>query len=317
MRVISSTASKAAASDAFRPRFHPGAVQFSAVPRKVTAPPPQPSVPLIDVVGLCRFSYLGEGGFRTHGATTLQERRNLLYDPRRLASRMIWFEHVFLPALCVQTDPDFTLVVLTGDDLPDPFRSQLQSLLAHLPQARLVFRPPGPHRDVCAEVLRGASTPGADVTAQFRLDDDDAVAIDYVARIRQDFVALSALYAESGRFAVDCSMGILLDDARVAVTGQVLRHAFWSCAMTLYLEPGDLMQALDFPHHKVWQQMPTLTRSDRPMFVRGAHQTNDSRITRPEPAALAPRARLERLLQSRFRIDLTRLETALAAFHAA
>ena len=154
------------------------------------------------------------------------------------------------------------------------------------------------------------------MSAQFRLDDDDAVAIDYVARVRQDFTALSALYAESGRFAVDYNMGIQLYDAAGSVTGQILRRAFWSCGLTLYLPPGELMQALDFPHHKVWQKMPTLTRGGQPMFVRGVHQSNDSSVARPETAALAPRPRLERLLQSRFRIDLGQFESALAGHHA-
>ena len=37
----------------------------------------------VQVIGLCRFSYLGERGFQI-GHETLEERRAFLYDPGRL-----------------------------------------------------------------------------------------------------------------------------------------------------------------------------------------------------------------------------------------
>ena len=65
------------------------------------------------ILALCRFSYLGGRGFQVeHGS--LAARRAFLYDPARLARRWFWFENVALPAFIAQTDPDFTLVVMTG-----------------------------------------------------------------------------------------------------------------------------------------------------------------------------------------------------------
>lgn len=73
----------------------------------------------IQMLGLCRFSLLVEGGFQVVHPD-LHERRAMLYDPQRLASRFIWFEHLCLASLRAQTDPDLTFVVLVGTDLPDP-----------------------------------------------------------------------------------------------------------------------------------------------------------------------------------------------------
>lgn len=266
------------------------------------------------MIGLCRFCYLGEGGFQSYAEETIEHRRSVLYEPQRLELRLIWFAHVLLPALRAQKDQDFTLVILTGQDLPQPFRDRLEELSATLPQARLAFRPPGPHRQVCAEVIRGVTLPDADVVAQFRLDDDDAVATDYVATIRRDFHALSGIFAESSRLAVDYNLGVLLHDDGQALAGHIQRSAFWSCALTLYLAPGDPMQLLDFPHHRIWQQMPTLTRSGRPMFVRGSHGFNDSRIRLPSADGWTARARVEQLLQTRFNIDLAAFEAELARY---
>lgn len=50
----------------------------------------------IQMLGLCRFSLLSEGGFKiVH--ETLDDRRRLLYDPLRLEQRFLWFEHIALP----------------------------------------------------------------------------------------------------------------------------------------------------------------------------------------------------------------------------
>ena len=121
----------------------------------------------------------------------------MLFDPDRLNARMIWFEHVFLPSLQAQTDPDFTMIVLTSEDLPQPWLDRLRALIGALPQFRLQTMPPLAHRVACADAIKAVVEPGADLTAQFRLDDDDAVAVEYIALIRRDFLLLQALYSEN------------------------------------------------------------------------------------------------------------------------
>ncbi len=56
----------------------------------------------VQAIGLCRFSYLGSGGFKI-AHDTLEDHRRYLYNPKRLDLRMIWFEQVFLPAWHQQT----------------------------------------------------------------------------------------------------------------------------------------------------------------------------------------------------------------------
>ena len=81
------------------------------------------------LLGLCRFSYLGGRGFQVRHES-IEERRAFLYDPARLARRWAWFEQVALPGLTGQTDPDHTLVIMTGPDLPQPWLARLREITA-------------------------------------------------------------------------------------------------------------------------------------------------------------------------------------------
>ena len=270
----------------------------------------------IQVIGLCRFSYLGEGGFKTLYDRPLTERRAMLFDPDRLNARMIWFEHVFLPSLQAQTDPDFTMIVLTSEDLPQPWLDRLRALIGALPQFRLQTMPPLAHRVACADAIKAVVEPGADLTAQFRLDDDDAVAVEYIALIRRDFLLLHALYSENNGLAVDYTLGLVLEDVQGRVVADKRRECFWGCGLTLYLPPNSSRQILNFQHHKVWQHLPTVMRHKPAMWVRGAHQSNDSKFRRPDAGAAPKPGEISQELYDRFRIDLKALEARLARYHA-
>ena len=139
----------------------------------------------VQMLGLCRFSYLGDRGFQVEHRS-LDERRAFLYDPARLARCWAWFESVTLPGLIRQTDPDYTLVVMTSPDLPQPWLGRLHEIAAAHPQIRLELVPPmDHHRAVCARSTHPHIDPAAEWVGQFKHDDDDAVAFDFVARVRR------------------------------------------------------------------------------------------------------------------------------------
>lgn len=267
----------------------------------------------IQVLGLCRFSYLVESGFQSMSGD-LAQRRARLYAPARLTLRILWFEHVFLPAIRAQSDPDFTLIVLTGEDFPEPWRGLLQALVAVVPQIRLVFRPVGRHREACRAVVRDHVDPGADVVAEFRLDDDDAVAVDYVERIRADFChRLRPLYRPAARLSLDYARGLVLaaDAGDVVVHGAVTHN--WTPGLTIFLPPDDPEAVLDFPHHILQRLMPGVGLAERVMYLRGMHGTNDSGglVGRLDDAMT--RGRAKAVLARRFRIDLDRFIAELGA----
>ena len=275
----------------------------------------KPRPPQVQVIGLCRFSFLCVGSFQTLPDGNLEEKRAMLFDPHRLDARMIWFEHVFLPALKAQTDPDFLMLVLLSDELPAPYRAGIEALIKGLPQFRLCSRAVGPHRETCAEVLGQFIDTTADATAQFRLDDDDAVSVDYVARIRHDFAGLAGFYRQKQKLALDYGKGVILCDdlGKVSAIGRYTNT--WTPGLTLFLPPGHPKTVLDYPHYKVMQQMVTITMDDAVMFVRGSHDNNDSSVHTQGPKHPVKTAEAAALLQDRFRIDLAGFTSALARYH--
>lgn len=261
----------------------------------------------VQILGLCRFSYLGGRGFQVEHAS-IEERRAFLYDPDRLARRWNWFEAVTLPALMAQTDPDFTLVLMTGPDLPAEYMARLEGVCERMPQAKLsVIRPMNYHLQACKHALMPHKDASADVIGHFRMDDDDAVAVDYVERARQDFRLVEAVWRIAGCASVDYMRGLVLrrhGDA-VRVEPKVIYNA--TAALTIYLRPEDERSAVFFPHWKLGNHMPGLVMPEDVMFCRSMNGDNDSSEVGPGYGFDAQPGDLPGLLRDRFRIDLPRV----------
>jgi len=93
----------------------------------------------MQAIGICRFSYPGDGGFQVEH-DSLKARMDYLYAPARMDERFATFETMMLPPLRAQTDGDFTLAVVIGESLPAPYRDRLEGLLADMPQAVILPR---------------------------------------------------------------------------------------------------------------------------------------------------------------------------------
>lgn len=268
----------------------------------------------VQVLGICRFSLLVEGGFQvTH--ETLEDRRRMLYDPDRLARRFLWFEQVCLPGLAAQTDPDFTLVLLTGEDFPKPWLDRLRDLIAGTPQIVLVQAPPGHHREVCRAAIQARIEPKASAVAQFRQDDDDAVAVDFVERVRAEFIeTLVPIYARHAPLALDYCRGFLLSTRgdQVEVMPQMAHNLV--AALVLFMRARHGRTVLEYPHQKITNVMAGVSLPDVPMFVRGKHETNDGRGPLREGTDWpVEQGAIPELLAERFRIDLAAFRAGVAA----
>ncbi len=235
----------------------------------------------------------------------------MLYAPARLDHRLEWFCHIALPALRAQTDADFRLVLLLGEDFPDPWHSRLLGLVADMPQFVVEYAPAGPHREICADAMRKHIDPSADVVAQFRLDDDDAVAVDFVARSRAEVTGLMPLFRRGGVMALDWCRGVLLTEVEGIVTPTLRRAQLWTPGLVILTKPMAAKMILDYPHHLVWRHMPVLSLQDDVMFLRGAHGGNDSTISQERRPETVPPERWPVLMWRRFGIDLAAFEAAI------
>ncbi|MFV0384292.1 glycosyltransferase [Paracoccus sp. (in: a-proteobacteria)] len=267
----------------------------------------------IQVLGLCRFSMLVENAFQSVGSD-LNQSRGFLYDPRRLEQRMRWFEHLCLQPLLWQTDPDFTLILATGIDLPQPWLARLTEIAGAVPQIRLEQVAPGKHGQICRQLLAKHTDPDADVVAQFRMDDDDAVALDYVAQLRQDFRLIRPLMKADAPVALDYTQGLVIERQGDGSFDIRAEHArLWVPALAMYFpadRPGSIM---NYRHDWIWRLATMVSRNHPLMWIRGFHGKNDSPRTHYRPMQIEmAKEQIDQTLRRRFGLDRELLVETLA-----
>ncbi len=139
------------------------------------------------IVGMIRFSIvLRESNFFPPlSGQGYQKRKALIFDRARLQRRFQLFEDICLPSLAAQTDQNFNMMLITSRDLPDWAHDRLMGLVQDLPNFYVrAYRPLANIQRIFKRSVFEMLDPTAPITASFRLDDDDALASDYIARLR-------------------------------------------------------------------------------------------------------------------------------------
>ncbi len=230
----------------------------------------------MQVVGLCRFSYPALGGFQVEHET-IEERRAYLYAPARMEERFRTFETIALPGLKAQTDQNFEFLIVVGDCMPAPYLERLAALTQDVPQAVIVPRPPERHRPAMQRVLNDFRRDTGQHTLQFRHDDDDAVAVNFVERLREVTQDCQGLVARNRLVAIDFNRGFSARPSARGIEAQPTVLPYYGVAFGMAVAPGVKQSIMNFGHNKVHRVMPTVTHTDDDMFVRGHNDFNDSR----------------------------------------
>ncbi|GHH03818.1 putative rhamnosyl transferase [Pseudodonghicola xiamenensis] len=230
----------------------------------------------MQVIGICRFSYLGHGGFQVEH-DTLEDRAAYLYAPERMEERFRTFEALTLPPLRAQTDPDFTFLVVTGDSLPATYMTRLQALLADLPQAVIQTHPPGLHRQVMQAAINSVRRAEKQPCLQFRMDDDDAVARVYVERLRAAAEDLRKLSRKHRHIAIDFNQGYVVRPGPDGLAATATQRPFTTAALAVMFKPSVKLSVMNFAHEKLPQMMPAISFTGEDMLLRGHNDYNDSR----------------------------------------
>ncbi|MBK0325667.1 putative rhamnosyl transferase [Rhodobacteraceae bacterium F11138] len=268
----------------------------------------------MQVIGICRFSYPGHGGFQVQH-DSLEERIAYLYAADRLEERFRFLETFTLPGLRAQFDPDFTFLIVIGDSLPDRHRRRLEALVADIPQAVIQSHPPGRHRAVMQSAINSVRHTGSEPCLQFRLDDDDAVAFSYVHKLRRAAADVSGLLRENRQIAIDFNQGYIARPGPDGIAAKPIQNPYWTAGLALMFRPDVPMSVMNFGHHSVFKTMPTVTFTGEDMMLRGHNGFNDSRQgARAKPVALTPLDRDgELLFQMTYGIDADHVRRVFSA----
>ncbi|MEX1234908.1 MAG: putative rhamnosyl transferase [Roseovarius sp.] len=230
----------------------------------------------MQVIGLCRFSYPALGGFQIEHDTP-EARAAFLYDPQRMEERFATFQTLTLPSMRAQTDPDFTLAIVVGDAMPEPLLARLLDLVEDMPQAVIIPRAPGRHRQVMREVINDVRRDSPLPSLQFRMDDDDAVAVTFVQRLREAAAGLAPLLGEHRYIGIDLNQGHIARISPKGIHAKPAIETLWTPGLGMAVAPGASRGIMNFSHAKLGRVMPVLTLPGEDIFLRGHNAFNDSR----------------------------------------
>lgn len=170
----------------------------------------------MNIVGICRFSLLGRGDWQAYRDKTDEEvwaitaeQAKTIFSPDRMESRLATFEHLTLASVKAQTDQDFKFIVAASELMPMEYRRRLLEMCDGIPQVVLRFFQACHIIEAQAAVFAELNLSMVD-TLQFRLDDDDALCVNFVRKKRE---AVELLMASRTPFAISfrefmfCSKG--------------------------------------------------------------------------------------------------------------
>ncbi len=267
------------------------------------------------VIGVCRFSYPALGGFkRMHDSVA--EREAYLYAPARMALRFAHFETLTLPSIRAQTDPDFTFLIVIGQNMPQQWLAKLQSLCATVPQVKIVAREPLKHRLALQLAIQDELGEERPESLQFRLDDDDAVGVDFVELIRSVARRTRRLRKREPRTAIEFNTGYSATLSADGIIAEDVISSFWACGLAVHFAQGDARTIMNYGHHKLHHDMPSIIHPRPPMYIRAKHTDNDS-AAKFRPRRLKPLTDAQRqIFKDRFNVNEEQVRAVFSALDA-
>ena len=259
---------------------------------------------LVQIAGLVRFSYSCEGGFQRKQASRAAQSQ-YLYAPARMEERFRFFEALCLHSLKSQTDKGFSVGVLIGEDMPAKYKARLEALLKGLPQATLIALPYLPYAEAMQCAYAHLFNGHAPLHLSFRLDDDDAVAVDYIAEVRARLPQVYGMSRGLDPAGLSFLQGFTLIKGQLVPSIDARPLGLGLCVMA---PAARRVSALRFEHQKLHQNMPVMMDPHPLMNLRAFHGSNDSPVALP--AGRWPEmstAEIRAILQRRFLLDMDKV----------
>lgn len=256
------------------------------------------------MIGLLRFSVLTPT-FYAPEFGSLDAAAAHIFSDARMELRFHIFENLCLPSLTRQTDQNFDMVVLTAASMPSPWLERLENLLDPLPNFHLVKADPGPHYRLIQNAYASVPADGCSHLLQFRLDDDDAVDRDFVARTKRLADGLIKVQGPKTPFIIAYSSGFYV--RRTPEGNDVFdstERAPLSTGTTLVAPVGHAANPYRFVHRKLLQHYNTFSDISLPAFIRTIHGDNKSGTPQMGITRQLEELQTMRRLRRHFGVDL-------------
>lgn len=260
------------------------------------------------MVGLVRFSVLTPTYYSERFAT-LEETAAHLFDPDRMELRFHVFEKLCLPSLVHQSDRNFEVVFLTAESMPKIYLDRLEALLA--PHPHFHFRPVGvsKHYRLLRHGYNSVPHEGCSHRILFRLDDDDAVDLNYVRRCKMLTEGLLPMQQPDGHFVIAHNRGFYL---RATSEGpeifDAIEQAPLSAGTALVAPVESWANPYRYNHRKLARHFNLYSDMTVPAYIRTIHGDNKSEPTQTGVSHKLHDAAIEDGLSEHFGMSLDDLK---------
>lgn len=247
---------------------------------------PARTIPLhrVPVVIVTRFSFFGKSGWKSDASRD----RELLFQPKRLQQRLRLFSQITLPSLAAQTSEDFHHFILTSRDLPETAAAGLAEACARsyadATRYSIVAERPMPARAALRRFLEQRYPEQA--VAQVALDDDDGLAADFVQELRRQLGLIEQEIPDIGQklpHFVSFPRGYALvieDEAPQPLSLFAMGYPYINLGLTM-INAGH-KNILAIRHRIDPKKYGARLVNEMPMYVRGVHDFNDSRVQKSD-----------------------------------
>lgn len=260
------------------------------------------------IIGVMRFSVFTPT-YYSERFDTLDAIAEHLFSPERMALRFRIFETLVLPSLMAQTDQDFDLVILTAERLPAEYLDRLRNAVAELPNVHL--RPVGTekHYQLIKEGYASVDPGAATHLVRFRLDDDDAVDLNYIKRLRKRAAGLLKMQGATVPQIISFNRGFYVNMRSGGnEVFDACERAPLSTGTALLSPVAYTRNPYRYNHRQLPQHYSTYSDISMPAFIRTIHGDNKSKPTQMGLTHQLRTETVKRELRTHFGLELSDLQ---------
>ncbi|WP_285130296.1 glycosyltransferase [Leclercia adecarboxylata] len=228
------------------------------------------------LVGITRLSLVTNktlGSFRATKGKSLEEAKKIVFLHDKLVKREKLFSNFCLPTYLslIKEDQDVHAILLINEDLPEPFKEKIKSLVFGKHNIHLIEM--GDDADIAPTAKAVINEiAGNEQVFTFRYDDDDCLPVNYASLIKE------RVPADADQLVVSLNKGYMLSRVSEHEFGiNVRKYPLNAFGLGVVSAPNKLKTIFELgAHTKI--SLDTVHDVDNIGWLSAVHDENDSRI---------------------------------------
>lgn len=258
------------------------------------------------IIGIVPFSFAATDRFQA--ARDHQGEAQLLralFDETRIAFRFRMLELLNAHSLKAQGDRNFSMIYLVSERMPPEHRRRLEEIVSDVPGVRIIALPQMPLADAVRRAFEQVIDPDAEHVSLFRLDDDDALAVDFIGSLRRRARRLITAGLIQKPTVLSATRGVYWknDGKGRSQLIDICDRVPLSMGYTIVSPREDIGHHYLKGHRDAAMFYPCFMDPSRIMYVRSVHGDNDGGISNLNRGRVLEAGRAREVMRRRFNLD--------------